>query len=49
MNYDRLIFGTGCVFLVKVPGGEIRRVNKDGKDMHSNKVGAVGVGENNIL
>lgn len=29
MNMDRLIFGTGCVFLVKIKDGRIR-LNKNG-------------------
>lgn len=32
MNYDRLIFGTQCVFLVQILGGEVRRVRKDNEE-----------------
>lgn len=29
MNFDRLIFGTGCVFIVRIPEGKIRKIIKD--------------------
>jgi hypothetical protein len=32
MNCDRLIFGTGCIFLVKIPNGEIRKIKKDNEE-----------------
>lgn len=37
MNYDRLIFGTGCVFLVKISDGQIRKVKKDNKELNDLK------------
>jgi hypothetical protein len=32
MNYDRLIFGTQCVFLVQILNGEVRRMKKDNEE-----------------